>query len=157
MTKAKAQPIEAAPYPSLETVGAFVCLEMGISLEALRGLPLTSRRKQSRGVVLGRRLFSHAARELTVHSFTEIGAYIGTMDHTTARHHVQTLDPELEKPLKRIVARCRESGNTERRLLDACLAVGLVPNQIDALGRGLLKLVHPIDWGRALGAIEVTP
>ena len=65
-------------------------------------------KKRSRSIALPRQICMYLARNLTRHSFEEIGGYFGGRDHTTVMHANKTIetmresDPQFQASLERI-------------------------------------------------------
>jgi len=65
-------------------------------------------KKRSRSIALPRQICMYLARNLTRHSFEEIGGYFGGRDHTTVMHANKTVetmresDPQFQASLERI-------------------------------------------------------
>lgn len=103
-------------YEQIEKVAEIVCEETNVGLDLIR------KKTRKRYVVVARHLIAFFGRKCTRLSLSEIGNFIGGVDHTTVIHgatHIkdmlETRDPEVSEYVAKITMRLEERGqNIER-------------------------------------------
>jgi chromosomal replication initiator protein len=53
--------------------------------------------KRTRSIAIPRRIAMYVSRELTNHSFPEIGVFFGNKDHSTVIHACKKVDAEMKE------------------------------------------------------------
>lgn len=99
-------------YETIEEIAQIVCEETNIGLDLVRG------RSRKRYIVIARHLIAYFSRKCTRLSLSEIGNFIGGVDHTTVIHgstHIgdllETHDPEVSEFVAKITTRLEERNN----------------------------------------------